>query len=181
MNLTCGRNPWKRASIEDNTFRAYLNDPDFLRTILPISAELNAILKRIFEYDPAKRITIPELRRLILECPRFTTSAAKKPEQLAPYVYCRYPPVPPADLANAQYSDSAVSDTSLTDGETNSTVSSVSERIGDSDDGLVFEPQVTSMALDPAYNLWTPVQMTGLAEKPHAPSQPVMDPFVAVY
>ncbi|MCJ1402646.1 hypothetical protein MMC11_005866 [Xylographa trunciseda] len=73
VNLTCGRNPWKRASVEDATFRAYLKDSHFLSSILPLSSELDSILRRIFECDPARRITIPELRQLILRCPRFTT------------------------------------------------------------------------------------------------------------
>ncbi|KAF7509940.1 hypothetical protein GJ744_007254 [Endocarpon pusillum] len=75
INLTCGRNPWKRASPEDSTFRAYLQDPSFLRSILPLSAELDSILHRVFECDPAKRISIQELRDLIVACPRLTTSA----------------------------------------------------------------------------------------------------------
>ncbi|OOQ87104.1 hypothetical protein PEBR_18808 [Penicillium brasilianum] len=73
VNLTCGRNPWKRASLEDSTYRAYRRDPSFLQSILPLSTEVTAILNRIFELDPSKRITLPELRSLILECPRFTT------------------------------------------------------------------------------------------------------------
>ncbi|KAI9762137.1 MAG: U4/U6 small nuclear ribonucleoprotein prp4 [Chaenotheca gracillima] len=73
VNLTCGRNPWKRASSEDSTFRAYLKDSKFLRSILPLSPELDSILRRIFECDPLKRISIPELRECILRCPRFTT------------------------------------------------------------------------------------------------------------
>lgn len=76
VNLTCGRNPWKRASLEDSTFRAYINNPKFLRSILPLSQELDSILKRIFEIDPRKRITLPELRSLILSCTRFTTYPA---------------------------------------------------------------------------------------------------------
>lgn len=72
VNLTCGRNPWKRASIEDPTFRAYLKDPYFLKSILPLSNEMIYVLSRIFECDPAKRIPLPELRRLVLDCPRFT-------------------------------------------------------------------------------------------------------------
>jgi serine/threonine protein kinase len=72
VNLTCGRHPWKCALIEDATFRAYLKNPYFLMTILPLSTEMNCILSRIFERDPAKRLTIPELRDLIIECPRFT-------------------------------------------------------------------------------------------------------------
>lgn len=74
VNLTCGRNPWKRACIEDSTFRAYLRNPCFLKSILPLSDDMVCILSRIFDLDPAKRITIPELRRLVIECPRFTTT-----------------------------------------------------------------------------------------------------------
>lgn len=72
VNLTCGRNPWKRASAEDSTFRAYLKDSKFLKSILPLSSELDSILRRVFECDPQKRITVPQLRDLIIRCPRFT-------------------------------------------------------------------------------------------------------------
>ncbi|KAL7267819.1 Serine/threonine protein kinase [Rhizina undulata] len=72
VNLTCGRNPWKRASLSDSTFRAYLKDPRFLRTILPLSPELDSILRLIFECNPQKRITIRELRYRIMACHRFT-------------------------------------------------------------------------------------------------------------
>jgi serine/threonine protein kinase len=72
VNLTCGRNPWKRAWQDDSTFRAYLSDRSFLKTILPISDELDMILSRIFELNPSQRITIPELRMLISQCPRLT-------------------------------------------------------------------------------------------------------------
>ena len=73
MNLTCGRNPWKRASMEDSTFRAYRNNSRFLSSILPLSLELDFILSRIFEQDPRRRINIPELRDLVLRCSNFTT------------------------------------------------------------------------------------------------------------
>lgn len=82
VNLTCGRNPWKRASFEDSTFRAYMKDSKFLRSILPLSPELDSILRRVFEFNPAKRIRIPELRELILRCPRFTTTKSAAPTPL---------------------------------------------------------------------------------------------------
>ena len=72
VNLTCGRNPWKRASVEDFTFKAFMKDRSFLQTILPISVELNYILQRIFEVDPRRRISISELRDLIVCCPQFS-------------------------------------------------------------------------------------------------------------
>ncbi|KAK5107098.1 hypothetical protein LTR62_001846 [Meristemomyces frigidus] len=76
VNLTCGRNPWKRASGDDSTFKAFMRDRNFLQTILPISTELNYILQRIFEPDPRRRISLTELRHLILCCSRFGQQTA---------------------------------------------------------------------------------------------------------
>ena len=72
--------------MEDSTFRAYRTNPKFLSTILPLSRELNAILGRIFECDPCKRISIPELRSLIFNCPRLTTRSSGA-----------LPPTPPSE------------------------------------------------------------------------------------
>lgn len=72
VNLTCGRNPWKRAEARDETYSAYLRDPHFLQSILPLSDELDTILRRIFEPNPLKRITLDQLRTAIIRCRRFT-------------------------------------------------------------------------------------------------------------
>ncbi|KAL1591920.1 Serine/threonine protein kinase [Paraconiothyrium brasiliense] len=93
VNLTCGRNPWKRASYEDSTFRAFMKDPKFLRSILPISPELDSIMRRIFEFNPVKRITVPELRELIMRCPRFTATKSAAPTPMAS------PPFTPVDYS----------------------------------------------------------------------------------
>jgi len=85
VNLTCGRNPWKRACFEDSTFRAYVRDRKFLKSILPLTTELSHILNRIFELDPAKRITIPELRELIMRCEQFTTYSTPAQPDTPPY------------------------------------------------------------------------------------------------
>ncbi|TKA49999.1 hypothetical protein B0A53_06536, partial [Rhodotorula sp. CCFEE 5036] len=72
VNLTCGRNPWKQACPSDETFCAYLGNPDFLRSILPISDHTNRILKRIFALNPQARISLAELRREIMAVRKFT-------------------------------------------------------------------------------------------------------------
>ncbi|KAF2487640.1 kinase-like domain-containing protein [Neohortaea acidophila] len=72
VNLTCGRNPWKRASLDDSTFRAFMRDRNFLQSILPVSDELNCILQRIFEVDPKRRISLDALREAISYCPQFS-------------------------------------------------------------------------------------------------------------
>ncbi|KAF9183880.1 hypothetical protein BGZ49_004487, partial [Haplosporangium sp. Z 27] len=43
INLVFGRNPWKQAWLKDETFAAYAENNDFLKTILPMSDELNEI------------------------------------------------------------------------------------------------------------------------------------------
>lgn len=180
VNLTCGRNPWKRACTEDVTFHAFLKDPEFLRSILPVSPELNSILQRVFECDPLKRITIPELRQLILACPQFTippssnvSNASVGPSDTLPPYYT-YPAVPRVGLLNAQYSDSAISDTSLTDDETLSSVSSHSDYASESE----TEPcSLDDSQVAPEY--WNiGVQLP--AEK-HVNFNSHTEPFIAVY
>lgn len=92
VNLTCGRNPWKRACYEDSTFRAYMRDRDFLKTILPVSPQLTAILNRVFEVDPSKRATLQELKEMILACDRFTTLSSVPQAYSPPYSPVEYSP-----------------------------------------------------------------------------------------
>jgi serine/threonine protein kinase len=73
INLTCGRNPWKRASASlDETYNAFVQNPLFLRSILPISTELEAVLLQIFDRNPCTRISLPDLRQAIMRCERLT-------------------------------------------------------------------------------------------------------------
>lgn len=74
VNLTCGRNPWKQASLQDSTYRAYIRQPGFLKTILPLTDDLNDILSGIFHPNPECRITMTELRCRIMACTGFTVS-----------------------------------------------------------------------------------------------------------
>lgn len=94
MNLTCGRNPWKQASYDDLTYRAYTRSTGFLKTILPVTDELNDILCDIFTRDPEQRITLSALKQRILACPRFTyvlrptplSTPPRSPEPTTTYV-----------------------------------------------------------------------------------------------
>jgi serine/threonine protein kinase len=104
VNLTCGRNPWKRACLEDSTYSAYLKDRDFLKTILPITDELNTILRLIFEPNPELRINLSTLRRLVLSSQQFTGTprVVRQPvtqQQLPPS-----PPLTPFDISSQQAS-----------------------------------------------------------------------------
>ncbi|KAK2778979.1 hypothetical protein FQN52_002648 [Onygenales sp. PD_12] len=194
VNLSCGRNPWKRASTEDSTFRAYLKDPQFLRTILPLSAELNSILRRIFECDPQKRISIAALRRLIVECPRFTvlpgspmsmpaTPACQSyqyPKESYGYVnFTPYHPSPPAGPTDVEFSMSDVSDISLSDDD-----SSISSSSSGSSEYTPYSqtPNQLRYGRPPGLpNFWgTFIPITDISEK--NPTRPLpMEPAIAVY
>ena len=71
VNLTCGRNPWKLASLEDPAYRAFTRDPRYLKTILPVSDELYDLLVEIFDTRPDRRISIVDLRAAIIRCSGF--------------------------------------------------------------------------------------------------------------
>lgn len=125
VNLTCGRNPWKQASVEDSTYRAYARNPDFLKTILPLTDELNTILGRIFEQNPDHRISLAELRNRILACRRFTVPAVPtvvdtppvSPEPTLEYVCDEDAVIDDADydaLSSASTESSSSDDASLT-------------------------------------------------------------------
>ncbi|KAF2145188.1 uncharacterized protein K452DRAFT_324917 [Aplosporella prunicola CBS 121167] len=100
VNLTCGRNPWKKASLDDSTFRAFMKDPSFLRSILPISLELDSVLRRIFDPNPNTRISLDHLREAILRCPTFTKPA--NPPTYAP-APLPSPPLQAYDQCNPVY------------------------------------------------------------------------------
>jgi serine/threonine protein kinase len=72
LNLTCGQNPWKKASpFEDSSYRTFLADDLFLEKIMPISRQLNNILLQVFNPDPRQRINLDTFRALISSCRSF--------------------------------------------------------------------------------------------------------------
>lgn len=105
VNLAASRNPWRQACLDDDTFRAYLADRDYLLKVLPISRELNGIIKRIFCIDPKRRISLEELRESILHCKYFTRTS--QVERAEANTSCKLqnmfpitPPTTPGEVAN---------------------------------------------------------------------------------
>lgn len=143
VNLTCGRNPWKQASFQDSTYRAYARSPEFLKTILPVTGELNDILGRIFNPCPELRITLSELRESILACPRLTASPMSTmapptppatPDHITPYV------APPEEAVVDDYEcDSPLSPVSTISDD--GSLTSSGSTISDPDEDFIQEQQ----------------------------------------
>ena len=74
MNLAYGRNPWARAELSDDTFRAFASDPEYLTCILPIPPPVQAIFRGLFALDPSRRMSLAELHRVISEVECFMLS-----------------------------------------------------------------------------------------------------------
>ena len=72
VNLACARNPWHKATEESGIYRDFLNNPNHLLNILPISVELNDILKRMFTINPQARISLWDLKKKIQAIKTFT-------------------------------------------------------------------------------------------------------------
>lgn len=152
VNLTCGRNPWKQASVQDSTYRAYARSPDFLKSILPITDDLNQILARIFHSNPEQRITVSELRDMIQACPRLTAHAPPSPPATPGHVGQFVPP--------AAFEDAIIDDSEDSDCESVSTTTSTfsddaslttsGSTISDLDDDFIQEQQdVVSLDANP--------------------------------
>ena len=83
MNLAYGRNPWARAELSDDTFRAFVNDPEYLTSILPIPPPVQAVFRGLFALDPSRRISLAELHRVVSGVERFMLSS-KELQQAQP-------------------------------------------------------------------------------------------------
>lgn len=123
VNLVCGRNPWRCASPTDESFAAFLQDPSFLRRILPISHECLDILTQIFTLDPEQRIPLDRLRELVLDIESFTDDVPSKANRVAAHhrhhhthVHAPVPVVAPVAVP-AQYVDVPYYDSPSPDAE----------------------------------------------------------------
>ncbi|KAI0937579.1 hypothetical protein AcW1_001576 [Taiwanofungus camphoratus] len=71
VNMITGRNPWRKATMADECYRAYIHDPNFLQNMLPISCDANVILQQVFAANPLYRISLSHLRAMILQIDTF--------------------------------------------------------------------------------------------------------------
>ncbi|OAD08297.1 hypothetical protein MUCCIDRAFT_154881 [Mucor lusitanicus CBS 277.49] len=68
LALLFGRNPWQEATDLDAAFTEYKEDPMSLRRLFPdLSLECMQFLHRVLAIDPAKRVSISEMKTMFCE------------------------------------------------------------------------------------------------------------------
>uniref|UniRef100_A0A0L0NQU5 non-specific serine/threonine protein kinase n=1 Tax=Candidozyma auris TaxID=498019 RepID=A0A0L0NQU5_CANAR len=85
INITCARNPWPIANINDvnDVFGTYiLQNRDILASILPILHRFNRLLDEIFRLNPNERILLADLYRKIARIDFFSDEIRKDDEDL---------------------------------------------------------------------------------------------------
>ncbi len=77
-NMVTGRSPWRKATTEDEHFYRYMCKPDdFIRSVLPMSDAAGEIFKRIFTFNPYRRISLAMLREAVIAIDTFFPSPAE--------------------------------------------------------------------------------------------------------
>ncbi|CAL1709176.1 unnamed protein product [Somion occarium] len=76
-SMISGRNPWRYATEADGCWHAFQENPEFLRTMLPISEGANTILRSIFTTTERDRISLAALRQRIMHLDTFFMSAGE--------------------------------------------------------------------------------------------------------
>lgn len=122
-----------KAVYDDELFVEFVNDPGFLQNMLPISAGADALLRRILDLDPRRRITLPRLRKAVLELDTFFISEEEFDEA--------------AEFAEIAAAAIKLDGPSLVDGDI------LADAVGDLklDDEDIFAPRTPR----PAYKPWT--------------------------
>lgn len=99
INITCARNPWPVANINDRheVFANYiLHNKSILQTILPILCQFNALLNEIFHLNPNKRILLAELAKKVVAVDFFHDSVEYNEQLCTPPTELKSQPPTPA-------------------------------------------------------------------------------------
>ncbi|KAI0719288.1 kinase-like domain-containing protein [Cerioporus squamosus] len=80
VNMMTGRNPWEKASMKDEFFAQFMNDPDYLYDTFALSRGVCDILAGMFALNPLQRTSLRELREAIMNLETFFRSDCEESE-----------------------------------------------------------------------------------------------------
>lgn len=103
INITCARNPWPVANINDRheVFANYmLQNKSILQTILPILRQFNLLLNQIFDLNPNMRILVSDLAAKIKQVDFFHDKVEYNEQLCTPPTELKsLPPTPTTSIA----------------------------------------------------------------------------------
>ncbi|RPD65592.1 Pkinase-domain-containing protein [Lentinus tigrinus ALCF2SS1-7] len=100
ISLVTDRLPWHEATRENPDLRAYFEDPEFLRGLLPISTALDNLIRRVLTMVPEDCISLEEFRTCIRDIETFWMSEEEVAAsgETVQYVWDSYRPVQDVQL-----------------------------------------------------------------------------------
>lgn len=105
INITCARNPWPIANINDRheVFSNYiLHNKSILQTILPILRQFNQLLNDIFCLNPNDRISLREMRHRIAKCDFYHDGPSYNEQLCTPPTELNLRPATPTDSVDME-------------------------------------------------------------------------------
>ena len=72
--MITGRNPWDKASMKDEDFAQFINNPDYFYDTFPLSKGACDILIDTFTLNPMQRISLRSLREAVMNLKTFFRS-----------------------------------------------------------------------------------------------------------
>ncbi|KAJ3478869.1 hypothetical protein NLI96_g9456 [Meripilus lineatus] len=74
INMLSGRNPWSRAKLSDPRYKSFLENEEYLRELLPISAEASSLLRKVLQHNEEDSIDLATFRKLVEDVDTFYMS-----------------------------------------------------------------------------------------------------------
>lgn len=117
VNIITSSNPWCLAVSKNEHFAGFLKDKQYLRMLLPVSEEVFHLLLRIFELNPLRRISLPNLRKEIMAIKTFHAQESpipslpehETPRHGKPQVYTVYTEEVPSSSDESSFSSESSS------------------------------------------------------------------------
>ena len=150
LNLVTGRLPWRQATLDDPDFKEYSENPEFLRSVFPISTAMNDLVRRVLTMDPDDYISLDEFRTGIHEIDTFwmTQEEIQASDEVVQYIWHSYQPREEPQLLRETLQSSTDDDGDVLESETSSeSTNSLLDDSDDSDERVASSPGVPTQSL----------------------------------
>jgi len=87
VNVLCCRSPWTQASLVDNAYTQFLNEPDFLHKKLSLTTKGDALFLKVLSPHASRRVTMRKLHRLAADVSDYSHKFCGNESETLPSLY----------------------------------------------------------------------------------------------